>query len=77
MADELSEWRRLRDEAGELLYLVVRARRLGVGREAEETYREWLADRISYRDARERLERLLEAAADRAKAAQYRMYIDR
>ncbi len=56
------EWRRLRDQAGELLYLVVKARRLGRGEEARNIYEEWRSERISYEEARRRLENLLAEA---------------
>ena len=67
MGSLYQEWRRLRDQAGELLYLVVKARRLGRGREARSIYEEWRSEQISYEEARRRLEKLLaEARAARA-----------
>ena len=56
------EWIRLRDQAGELLYLVAKADIMGRGEEAERVYEEWKNWRISYEEARRRLERLLEEA---------------
>ena len=61
------EWRRLRNQAGELLYLVAKADTVGRGGEAESIYEEWRSEKISFEEARRRLENLLaEAAAARA-----------
>ena len=56
------EWRRLRDQAGILLGYVAKATRAGRGEEAWRVYEEWKNWRISYEEARRRLERLLEEA---------------
>ena len=61
------EWRRLRDQAGELLYLVAKADTMSRGREAERIYEEWRNGRLGFEEAKKRLERLLaEARAARA-----------
>jgi len=62
------EWRRLRDQAGELLYLVVKARRLGWGEEARSIYEEWRSERISFEEAKKKLEQLLAEAKAAARA---------
>ena len=62
------EWRRLRDQAGELLYLVAKADTAGRGGEAERIYEEWRSERISYEEARRRLEKLLAEARAAARA---------
>ena len=62
------EWRRLRDQAGELLYLVAKADTMDRGGEAEKVYEEWRTGRMSYEEARKRLEKLLEEARATARA---------
>ena len=62
------EWRRLRDQAGELLGYVVEAEEAGKGEEAWRIYEEWKSWRISYEEARRRLERLLAEATAAARA---------
>ncbi len=62
------EWRRLRDQAGELLYLVAKARRLGRGAEARRVYEEWRSEKIGFEEAKKRLERLLAEARAAARA---------
>ena len=62
------EWRRLRDQAGILLGYVVEAEEAGKGEEAWRVYEEWKNWRISYEEARKRLERLLEEARAAARA---------
>ena len=47
-----------RRRASVLLYLVVAARRAGRGAEAERVYREWMEERLGFREALEALERL-------------------
>ena len=62
------EWRRLRDQAGELLYLVAKADTMGRGGEAERIYEEWRSKRISYEEAKRKLEQLLAEARATARA---------
>jgi len=53
------EWRRLRDQAGTLLYLVTLAEKKGCGREAEKIYEAWRTWKISYDEAKKRLEKIV------------------
>ena len=56
------EWRRLRDQAGELLYLVAKADKLGHGDEAEKTYEDWRKGLIGFEEAKRRLNEILARA---------------
>ncbi len=56
-----SEWRRNRDKAGILLGLVYDA---GNTSEAWEIYKQWAGARISFGEAKRRLERLAATARD-------------
>ena len=61
------EWRRRRNQAGELLYLVAKADTVGRGGEAESIYEDWRNEKISFEEAKKKLEQLLaEAPAARA-----------
>jgi len=61
------EWRRLRDQAGELYYMVIQAKKLGHRDQAMRVYEEWRAGKLGFEEAKKRLEKLLaEAAAARA-----------
>ncbi len=62
------EWRRLRDQAGELYYMVIQAKRLGRREEAWRVYEEWRGGRLGFEEARRRLERLLAEARAAARA---------
>ncbi len=62
------EWRRLRDQAGELLYLVVKARRLGHGEAARSIYEDWKNEKIGFEEAKKKLEQLLAEARAAARA---------
>jgi len=62
------EWRRLRDQAGELYYMVIQAKKLGRREEAWRVYEEWRSWRISYEEAKKRLEKLLAEATAAARA---------
>jgi len=68
MAMSYQEWRRMRDQAGILLGMVVEAQRAGRGEEAWRIYEEWRSWRISYEEARKRLEELLAEAQAAARA---------
>ena len=56
------EWRQLRDQAGILLGYVAKAVKAGKSDEAWRVYEEWKNMRISYEEAKRRLERLLAEA---------------
>ncbi len=62
------EWRRLRDQAGELLYLVAKADTAGRGGEAERIYEEWRNGKLGFEEAKKRLEQLLAEARAAARA---------
>ena len=57
------EWRRLRDQAGELYYMVIQAKKLGLRDQAWRIYEEWRSEKISFDEAKKKLERLLAGAA--------------
>ena len=61
------EWRR-RNQAGILLGYVAKAVRAGRGEEAWRIYEEWRSWRISFEEARERLEKLVAEARAATKA---------
>lgn len=56
------EWRRLRDQAGELYYMVIQAKRLGLREQAWSIYEDWREGRLGFEEARKRLEQLLAEA---------------
>ena len=62
------EWRRLRNQAGELLYLVGEAEDIGHGREAWLVYEEWRTGKLGFEEAKKRLEKLLAEARTATKA---------
>ena len=62
------EWRKLRDQAGELLYLVAKADTMGRGGEAERIYDEWRTGKLGFEEAKKRLEKLLAEARAAARA---------
>ncbi len=62
------EWRRLRDQAGELYYMVIQAKKLGLREQAWRIYEEWRSEKISFEEARRRLKKLLAEAKTAAKA---------
>ena len=62
------EWRRLRDQAGELYYMVIQAKKLGRREQAWRIYEEWRSGRISFEEARKRLKQLIAEAAAAARA---------
>ncbi len=62
------EWRRLRDQAGELYYMVIQAKKLGLRDQAWRIYEEWRSERIGFEEAKKKLERLLAGAAAAARA---------
>lgn len=62
------EWRRLRNQAGELLYLVGEAEDTGHGREAWQVYEEWRTGKLGFNEAKKQLEKLLAEAKTATKA---------
>ena len=62
------EWRRLRNQAGELLYLVGEAEDTGHGKEAWRVYEEWRTGKLGFEEAKKRLEKLLVEAKAAARA---------
>jgi len=62
------EWRKLRNQAGELLYLVAKADTTGRGGEAERIYEEWRTGKLRYEEAKKKLEQLLAEAKAVAQA---------
>ena len=62
------EWRKLRSQAGELLFLVGEAEDAGRGEEAWRIYEEWRTWKISFEEAKKKLEQLLAEAKTAARA---------
>jgi hypothetical protein len=62
------EWRRRRNQAGELLARVFDAEDMGYGREAWQVYEEWRTGKLSFEEAKNKLERLLAEARAAARA---------
>ena len=62
------EWRRRRNQAGELLARVFDAEDMGYGREAWRIYEDWKSEKISFEEAKKRLEKLLAEARAAARA---------
>ena len=58
----LREWRRNRDRAGELLYLVGQTPRGPLRKQAWRVYRRWANAEISYTEAKKRLQELARQA---------------
>ena len=52
------EWRRRRDQAGELLYIVAGIPRGPLRRQAWQVFHEWQEERITFREAERRLREL-------------------
>ncbi|MCE4620440.1 MAG: hypothetical protein F7C33_05385 [Desulfurococcales archaeon] len=54
------EWRRIRDQAGKLQYIIaeIQERNPGSLSEAKKIYRDWQAEKITYREATEKLREL-------------------
>ena len=53
------EWRKLRDQAGELYYMVIQAKKLGLREQALSIYEDWKNEKISFEEAKKKLEQLL------------------
>ena len=64
----LEAWRRLRDQAGELYYMVIQAKKLGHRDQAMRIYEEWRTGKLGFEEAKKRLEKLLEEARAAARA---------
>ena len=62
------EWRRRRNQAGELLARVFDAEDMGYGREAWQVYEEWRTSKLDFEEAKKRLEKLLAEAKAAARA---------
>lgn len=62
------EWRKRRDQAGILLGYVAKAVKASHGEEAWRIYEDWRSWRISFEEARKRLEKLLAEARAAARA---------
>ena len=60
----VEEWRRRRNQAGTLLYIIAGIPRSG-RREAWRVYREWQENKVSYEEARRRLKALAGEAEER------------
>jgi len=54
------EWRRLRNQAGELYYMVIQAKKLGLRDQAWRIYEEWRSEKIGFEEARRGLQELLD-----------------
>ncbi len=59
----VAEWRKRRDQAGELLYIIAGIPRGSLREEAWRIYEDWQEERISFGEAKRRLEELMRRRA--------------